>query len=83
MNLDNKFGKCCDCPGIYSGDRYFTNYMSSRIYNNELQNRLGYTDSHSYRLNLQTNGFETLKNNYNICTSDNNNKFYLDLSKYK
>ena len=79
-NLNNKFGECCNCPALSTGDQYFTNYVSSRLFNNNLQNKLGLKDSNSLRLNLQTNGTKYMsnENNYiNIIKTNNiiiNNK---------
>ena len=40
LNLDNKFGNCCNCPGFVNDDRLFTNYVSSRIYNDSTMKKL-------------------------------------------
>ena len=82
MNLDNKFGECCNCPGFYNGDRIFTNYQSSRLYNDDIRKKLGIIDSHSYRMRLQNNGFDILKSEYSLCKSNSNNKFNIDYSKF-
>jgi len=86
-NLNNKFGECCNCIALSNGDQYFNNYVSSRLYNSNLQKKLGIKDSHSFRLNLQVNGTTFIKNEHikyenDKCTSDKNNNFYLDTSKY-
>jgi len=86
-NLNNKFGKCCNCPALSSGDQYFTNYVSSRLYNNELQKKLNINNSHAYRLSLQSNASkymseENIKISSDKCKSDNKNNFYIDSSKY-
>ena len=85
--LNNKFGQCCGCPALMSDKgRIFTNYVSSRIYNDDNSKQLKVSDAHSYREKLQTdkkirsndvNKYETIR-----CKSDSKNKFYIDSSKY-
>jgi len=86
-NLNNKFGECCNCPALSTGDQYFTNYVSSRLCNHNLQKKLGIKDSNSFRLNLQLNGTkymsnENIKYDNERCKSDKKNNFYIDTSKY-
>ena len=86
-NLNNKFGKCCNCPALSTGKQLFTNFESSRYYNNDLKKKLNLKDSHSYRQNLQKNATlfmfdENLKLDGNQCSSDSKYKFNIDLSKY-
>jgi len=86
-NLNNKFGKCCNCPALANGNQFFTNFESSRLYNYDLQQKYKLKNSHDYRLNLQNNAaFLMLNENVNFdsqqCTSDKQNKFYIDSSKY-
>ena len=86
-NLNNKFGKCCNCPGLMRGDMYFTNNISSRIYNDMVQKDLKINDSNTYRSILQVNAVNFMKNEINKfeqdrCKSDGNNKFYIDSSNY-
>jgi len=82
-NFDNKFGSCCNCPGFYSGNRVFTNWESSRIYNDKIQKILNISNSNSYRSKLQSLDHDIFNNN-NVpkCLSNNNNKFYIDSSNY-
>ena len=86
-NLNNKFGECCNCPALTTGKQYFTNYVSSRILNDDLRKNLKISDSHTYRYNLQANGTKYISNENNRylndrCKSDNKNNFYIDSSKY-
>ena len=86
-NLNNKFGKCCNCPAFATGNQLFTNFESSKLYNNNLQKLLKITDSNTYRLNLQTNATKMMieeNNKYDTirCKADGKNNFYLDTSKY-
>jgi len=86
-NLNNKFGECCNCPGLMIGEQYFTNLISSRIYNDMVQKKLKINDSNTYRLTLQANAIKLMKNDSNLfeinrCKSNNKNKFYLDTSNY-
>lgn len=86
-NLDNKFGECCNCPAHSSGDQFFTNYVSSRLFNDNLRKSLKLNDSHSYRNSLQNNAITYLFNENNKyinekCTSNNKHKFYIDTSNY-
>jgi len=86
-NLNNKFGECCNCPGLVNGDRMFNNYVSSRIRNDIDRKNLGMPDSHSYRnalqngatfiINSEISRVDSLK-----CVSNDKNKFYIDSSKY-
>ena len=86
-NLNNKFGECCNCPALSTGQQYFTNYESSRLYNDKLRKNLSLNDTHSFRLNLQQNGLKYISNeNIKItndkCSSNTLNNFYLDGSTY-
>ena len=86
-NLNNKFGICCDCPALMSGNMYFTNFESSRIYNDSMQKKLQINDSHTYRLKLQNDATKIIKNETmrfenNRCKTNDKNKFYIDSSKY-
>lgn len=88
LNLDNKFGSCCGCPGVkIDGGRVFTNYLSSRIYNDNNRKMMGLGDSHSYRLVLQKTAESIInKENDDVskikCKSDGKNKFYIDSSNF-
>jgi hypothetical protein len=85
--LNNKFGQCCGCPALMSDKgRLFTNYVSSRIYNDVNSKKLKVPDAHSYREKLQNdpkirineiNKYESVR-----CKSDSKNKFYFDSSNY-
>lgn len=87
LSLNNKFGQCCGCPALMSDKgRLFTNYMSSRIFNDINSKQLKVPDAHSYREKLQNDSsirqneiskFESVR-----CKSDSKNKFYIDSSKY-
>ena len=86
-NLNNKFGKCCNCPALSNGNQLFTNFESSRLFNNDLRKKLIIKDSNTFRLNLQNNATlyifnENSKLESVKCTSDSKNKFYIDSSKY-
>jgi hypothetical protein len=49
-NLNNKFGKCCNCPALMSDSgRMFTNYVSSRIYNHERKDKIFNLDSKLFK----------------------------------
>jgi hypothetical protein len=88
INLNNKFGKCCGCPGLVNDDRMFNNYISSRLRNDQIRKSLRIPTSHSYRSILQIDGQKFINgeieniDNYK-CKSDKKNKFYIDLSEYK
>ena len=86
-NLNNKFGECCNCPALSTGNQFFTNFVSSRLYNDNLKKKLGIKDSNSFRSNLQSNATKYMSNvNNNFdnekCKSNNKNNFYIDTSKY-
>ncbi len=87
LNLNNKFGQCCNCPALMSDKgRLFTNYMSSRLYNDTNSKHLKVFDSHSYREKLQSD--QTLRINENVkyekvrCKNNGKNMFYIDGSQY-
>ena len=87
LNLNNKFGECCRCPGLVNKDALFNNYVSSRIFENTIQQKFKLNNTHAYRNLLQTksNYINELNNNYlnnYKCESNNTNKFYIDSSKY-
>jgi hypothetical protein len=86
LNLNNKFGECCRCPALTNRDILFTNYLSSKIFESNVQNNLA-MNSHGYRHFLQTksNDYIKMETDYlskNKCTNNNKNKFYIDTSKY-
>ena len=88
LSLNNKFGKCCGCPALMSDKgRMFTNYVSSRLYNTNLSKNMKTPDSNAYRLKLQKDqediaSQELAKLETAKCTSNKQNKFYIDSSKY-
>ena len=88
LNLNNKYGECCNCPALMSDHgRMFTNYISSRLYNDIFSKSLKSSDSHSYREKLQNNSQilssnEIVKYEQVRCKSNNINKFYIDSSNY-
>jgi hypothetical protein len=88
MNCDNKFSKCCGCPGIGNMPREFTNWSSSKLYNLETMKKAKITNSNDYRALLQANAESIMKNtvsdfdtNYK-CKNSGNDVFYLDSSNY-
>jgi hypothetical protein len=88
LNLNNKFGECCNCPALMSDrGRMFTNYVSSRIYNDNDAKRLKIFDANTYRENLQVFGSiyrssEIYKYEQVKCKTNAKNKFYIDSSHY-
>ncbi len=85
LNLDNKFGECCNCPGVGNGQYLFTNNVSSRIYNDQMGKKLKATDSHDYRSILQKNAKQFITNEILRLESTKckpSNKFYIDSSKF-
>ena len=87
LNLNNKFGECCGCPPLMSDRRMFTNYVSSRTFNDENRKAMKLGDSHAYRSKLQSDGSiiaanEVAKVENQRCRSDGKTKFYIDSSKY-
>ena len=55
MNLDNKFGVCCNCPAIMDESRLFTNYVPHKSYNRQFMNNLNVINNNDYRRILQYN----------------------------
>jgi hypothetical protein len=88
LNLNNKFGQCCNCPALMSDKgRMFTNYVSSRIYNDYASKMFFISDAHTYREKLQVDGSairadEIQKYEKNKCKNNKKNSFYIDSSKY-
>ena len=91
MNLNNKFGQCCGCPGIINKPRELTVWTNSKIHDNDLMLQSGATNSNDYRALLQRNGSAILSNtanalndNFKCKTNTNNldNLFYLDSTNY-
>ncbi len=86
-NLNNKFGECCRCPALMNRDRLFTNFISTRVFEDTVQKNLNMKDSHAYRNFLQTksNDYIKMENGHlekNKCKNTGKNKFYIDTSKY-
>jgi hypothetical protein len=82
MNMNNKFGKCCNCPALNDG-RIFTSYAPSKDYNNNFMRKLGTDDSNKYRDIIQNSlnkvKFEVVYDNFNDstrCKNNGNNVFY-------
>jgi len=86
LNLNNKFESKCTYPALMSDEHYFTNFVSSRLFNDGLQKNLNAKGSNNYREILQ-NGAATIIGNeiYQYektrCKSDNQNIFYIDQTK--
>lgn len=82
MELNNKFGICCACPGNLSDGRLFTSYMPRKDLNNNMMRDLNAKNSNQYREILQTHGIsisETLQTQLEKdykCHNNGNNKFY-------
>lgn len=88
MDLNNKFGKCCRCPALMSDGHLFTNWESSRLYNDAIRRNYGISGSNSYREILQFTGAIITANEQTQyekarCVDDYKNKFYIDSSKWK
>jgi hypothetical protein len=56
MNCDNKFGECCNCPGLMSDGRFITSYISTPRLVANLKEMNNITDENEFRLFLQKNG---------------------------
>jgi hypothetical protein len=88
MNSNNKFGICCKCPAITNKTRELTVWSNSHIYDNDVMKKIGITNAHDYRLSLQSNGENIIKNTLNDfeknykCVNAQSNVFYIDSSKY-
>jgi archaellin len=87
LNQNSKFGNCCGCPSLMSDGHLFTNWVSSRIYNDEYMKNQKINGSHSYRNHLQRDANTLIDNEYKYfkkvtCTDTGTNKFYIDSSKY-
>ena len=54
MNGDNKFGKCCKCPGI-GDNRLFTSWVPNITMNEYIKSINKISDSNEYRMFLQQN----------------------------
>ena len=90
MELNNKFGQCCSCPGLMSDGRLFTSYKSNSELNNSIMDGLGVKDSNEYRKLLQKNGesiiiaIHTHIDSQLKCLTKNTNNFYgdIDINKH-
>lgn len=90
MNLNNKFGECCNCPALMDDSRLFTSYVPRRDYNALLMKDTQLTNSIDYKNMLQQNGAEiiaSIQRNLNTnfrCTTTGNNQFYVvpDVNAY-
>ena len=72
MNLDNKFGVCCNCPAIMDDSRLFTNYVPHKSYNRQFMNELEVLNNNDYR-NILQNKLQIYNKNMNMqCTNSNN-----------
>jgi hypothetical protein len=86
MNLDNKNGICCKCPGIMNYSRDFTQWQSSSIYEINLMKKLQIDNPTEYRNKLQLNGELIMKNTFDDYNKrhrcQNGDNLYLDLSNF-
>ncbi len=86
MNLDNKNGTCCNCPGLMDYSRDITQWKSARVHEIELMNKLNINNCIDYKNILQNNGEMIIKNtidDYNRkyrCQRGDN--LYLDASNF-
>jgi hypothetical protein len=90
MELNNKFGSCCNCPALMSDGRLFTSYISRKDYNQQLMKELNVTNSIEYKDALQSQAsflmeksFNEAKNNF-VCKSNDKNTFnkVIDINAY-
>lgn len=79
MNLNNKFGKCCNCPAFMSDSRLFTNWETSKTYNYKLGRKLN-TDTNTKYKNKLINNPEYVSNDFknDIIACNKNDGFYID-----
>jgi hypothetical protein len=88
MNCDNKYAKCCECPGITNTPREFTLWSSSKLYNLQTMKKTGISNANDYRASLQSNAESIMKNTVNDfetkfkCKNSGTNLFYLDSTNY-
>ena len=82
MELNNKFGSCCNCPAIMEDGRLITTYMPHKTYNYKIMNELGLKNSNEYREFLQDKAENIITNLHstfikNSCDRSDK-RFYLD-----
>ena len=82
MNLNNKFGACCNCPSLLADGRLFTSYTPRRDHNADLMKELNAKNNNEYRNILQDNS-DTYINSINAfieknykCNNNADNTFY-------
>ena len=90
MNINNKFGECCNCPALMQDGRNYASHVPRRDHNASLMKEFKVNNSNDYRSFLQNNGksiinsvHKSLIDNYR-CISNDTNKFYdsTDIHKY-
>lgn len=89
MSLNNKYGKCCNCPARmdYSSTD-FVDYASPSIIEHNARKNANVTSVHDYNDYLENNGdkiigekFNDLKNKYN-CKNNGDNLFFVDSNDF-
>lgn len=89
MSLNNKFGKCCNCPSrMEYMDQEIVDYTSSSIREHGERQKAGVTSVHDYNEYLENNGdkiiqqkMQYLKDNYN-CKNNGDNVFFVDSTDF-
>lgn len=86
--MDNKFGKCCNCPARMDSMRQFTEYRSSGSLAQETMREQGFTSVYEYNEYLEKNGHTLAQANLkwqeknHKCRSTEKHKFYPDTLDY-
>ena len=91
LNLDNKYGKCCNCPALMGDQgRSITDYRSSKLADQLLMEKYKINDSNAFRDYIQKNALaymkgEKIKIQGELCrdNNDSENKFYYSYDDYK
>ena len=89
MSLNNKFGKCCNCPAKMDyTSQEIIDYTSSSIREHNERKKVGAMSVHDYNTYLENNGdkivgqrMKYLKDNYN-CKNNGDNVFFVDSTDF-
>lgn len=94
MNLNNKFGNCCNCPGLMEDGRIYTSYVPRKDLNYSLMAEVQAGNNNQYKDILQARAGDilsavktTLETNYRCASNakgDQMNTFYqvTDINKF-
>ncbi len=69
MNINNKYGQCCNCPPFMNDNRMFTIWESNKLYHYNLSQHYDISNNNTLRSKMINNPEILNKYNDNILNS--------------